>query len=44
MVFVNMFHKSHEENVKMAEAEKKKMEKEALKEKANVIIKKEVKG
>ncbi|KAL5985029.1 Formin-like protein 3 [Asimina triloba] len=42
VVFVNMFNKAREENVKMAEAEKKKLEKEAMKEKtANSSAKKE---
>lgn len=39
VVFVNMFKKSREENERNAEAEKKKMEKEALKEKSNTPAK-----
>lgn len=35
LLFVNMFKKSHDENTKFAEAEKKKMEKEALKDKGS---------
>jgi len=34
VVFVKMFNKSREENERQADAEKKKLEKEALKEKA----------
>lgn len=33
VIFVNTFNKSREENAKFAETEKKKMEKEAMKEK-----------
>ncbi|PKA46503.1 Formin-like protein 3 [Apostasia shenzhenica] len=39
VVFVNMFHKSHEENIRNAEAEKKKLEKETTKEKPNNSVK-----
>lgn len=39
VVFVNMFKKSREENQRNAEAEKKKMGKEALKEKSNAPAK-----
>lgn len=39
--FVNMFKKSREENERLAEAEKKKLEKEAMKEKANPSLKKD---
>ncbi|MQL95012.1 hypothetical protein Taro_027670, partial [Colocasia esculenta] len=35
VIFVNVFNKAREENAKQAEAEKKKLEKEASKEKAN---------
>ncbi|KAG9456599.1 hypothetical protein H6P81_001107 [Aristolochia fimbriata] len=42
MIFVNTFNKSHEENMKRAEAEKKKMDKEAMKEKASSLAKKEI--
>lgn len=43
VLFVKMFNKAREENERQAEAEKKKLEKEALKEKAaaNVSAKKE---
>lgn len=36
VVFVKMFKKSREENEKQADAEKKKLEKEAMKEKAAI--------
>lgn len=36
-----MFKKSREENERLAEAEKKKLEKEAMKEKANPSLKKD---
>lgn len=39
--FVNMFKKSREENERLAEAEKKKLEKETMKEKANPSFKKD---
>ncbi|KMZ74112.1 Formin-like protein [Zostera marina] len=41
VVFVNMFKKSREENAKQAEMEKKRLEKEATKEKINSISKKD---
>ncbi|PPR92547.1 hypothetical protein GOBAR_AA28119 [Gossypium barbadense] len=43
VVFVKMFKKSREENEKLADAEKKKLEKEAIKERAaaNVTVKKD---
>ncbi|KAK1297894.1 Formin-like protein 3 [Acorus calamus] len=42
IVFINIFKKSREENAKQAEAEKKKLEKEAMKEKANFSVRKEL--
>lgn len=42
LVFVNMFDRSREENAKLAEAEKKKLEKEAIKEKTYSSVKKDV--
>lgn len=42
LVFVNMFNRSREENAKLAEAEKKKLEKEAIKEKIYSSVKKDV--
>lgn len=43
VVFVKMFKKAREENAKQAEVEKKRLEKEAMKEKAaaNLVAKKE---
>eukprot|EP00268_Persea_americana_P041877 TRINITY_DN4183_c1_g2_i4.p1 TRINITY_DN4183_c1_g2~~TRINITY_DN4183_c1_g2_i4.p1 ORF type:complete len:680 (-),score=187.41 TRINITY_DN4183_c1_g2_i4:467-2320(-) len=41
LVFVNMFNRSREENAKLAEAEKKKLEKEAIKEKTYSSVKKD---
>lgn len=41
IVFVKMFNKSRDENAKQAEAEKKKVEKEAMKEKSNSSAKKD---
>lgn len=35
VIFVNTFNKSHEDNIRNAEAEKKKLEMAAMKEKAN---------
>lgn len=35
VLFVNMFNKARDENAKQAESEKKKLEKEAMKDKAN---------
>lgn len=35
VIFVNMFNKARDENARNAEAEKKKLEKEAMKEKVN---------
>ena len=40
-VFVKLFHKSRDENEQLAEAERKKLEKEAMKEKAAAAAKKE---
>lgn len=40
VAFVNMFKKSREENGRNVEAEKKKMQKEALKDKSNAPAKK----
>lgn len=41
VIFVNTFNKSREENARNAEAEKRKMEKEALKERSNILTKKD---
>lgn len=41
VVFVNMFKKSRDENEKQAEAERKKLEKEAVKEKGSTLSKKD---
>ncbi|RWR94973.1 formin-like protein 14 isoform X1 [Cinnamomum micranthum f. kanehirae] len=41
LVFVNMFDRSREENAKLAEAEKMKLEKEAIKEKTYSSVKKD---
>ncbi|ERM96350.1 hypothetical protein AMTR_s00001p00219300 [Amborella trichopoda] len=41
VIFVNMFNKSREDNAKQAEAEKKKLEKETMREKGNSLTRKE---
>ena len=40
VVFVNLFNKARDENARLAEVEKKKMEKEAMKDKVNASAKK----
>lgn len=42
VVFVKMFNKSRDENAKLAEAEKKKVEKDAMKDKADSSAKKDI--
>ena len=42
VVFVKMFNKSRDENAKLAEAEKKKVEKDAMKDKADSSAKRDL--